>query len=122
MRAAAAAATDWRAIAALYDDLAAVAPSPVVDLNRAAAVSMSRRPGGGPRARRPAGRLRRLDRYHLLHGRSGGHAAPARPPGRRAGRLPPGARARAGARGSSARRRAEMRRALRPTLCQGTHR
>ena len=32
--------TDWPQIAALYDRLAAVAPSPIVDLNRAVAVSM----------------------------------------------------------------------------------
>jgi RNA polymerase sigma factor (sigma-70 family) len=33
-------ATDWREIAALYSKLAAVMPSPVVELNRAVAVSM----------------------------------------------------------------------------------
>lgn len=37
--AAAAAATDWRQVVALYDQLAAVAPSPVVALNRAVAVA-----------------------------------------------------------------------------------
>ncbi len=47
VRAAAAADTDWPAIVALYDDLAAVAPSPVVDLNRAVAVSMSEGPAEG---------------------------------------------------------------------------
>jgi len=47
VRAAAAADTDWPAIVALYDDLVAVAPSPVVDLNRAVAVSMSEGPGEG---------------------------------------------------------------------------
>jgi len=36
-----------RAASALYDDLAAVAPSPVVDLNRAVAVSMSEGRGRG---------------------------------------------------------------------------
>ena len=46
VRAASAADTDWPAIAALYDDLAEVAPSPVVELNRAVAVSMSEGPGG----------------------------------------------------------------------------
>jgi RNA polymerase sigma-70 factor (ECF subfamily) len=39
--------TDWHAIAGLYADLAAVAPSPVVDLNRAVAVSMSEGPEEG---------------------------------------------------------------------------
>ncbi|HEY0641522.1 MAG TPA: RNA polymerase sigma factor [Pseudonocardiaceae bacterium] len=33
--------TDWRAIAALYAHLATVAPSPVVELNRAVAISMA---------------------------------------------------------------------------------
>jgi len=47
VRAAAAADTDWPAIVALYDDLVAVAPSPVVDLNRAVAVSMSEGPREG---------------------------------------------------------------------------
>jgi RNA polymerase sigma-70 factor (ECF subfamily) len=47
VRAAKAADTDWRAIVALYADLAAVAPSPVIDLNRAVAVSMSEGPEEG---------------------------------------------------------------------------
>jgi predicted RNA polymerase sigma factor len=33
--------TDWKGIAALYDALAQVAPSPVVELNRAVAVGMA---------------------------------------------------------------------------------
>jgi len=40
-RAATADATDWPRIVALYDALAALAPSPVVQLNRAVAVSMA---------------------------------------------------------------------------------
>ncbi|EFL21980.1 RNA polymerase sigma-70 factor, ECF subfamily [Streptomyces himastatinicus ATCC 53653] len=36
--------TDWRTIAALYDRLAALTPSPVVELNRAVAVSMAEGP------------------------------------------------------------------------------
>jgi predicted RNA polymerase sigma factor len=39
--------TDWRRIAALYDTLATVAPSPVVELNRAVAVSMAYGPEAG---------------------------------------------------------------------------
>jgi RNA polymerase sigma factor (sigma-70 family) len=39
--------TDWRAIAALYDALAQVLPSPVVELNRAVAVSMAFGPDAG---------------------------------------------------------------------------
>lgn len=39
--------TDWAAIAALYRRLAAIAPSPVVELNRAVAVSMAEGPAAG---------------------------------------------------------------------------
>jgi RNA polymerase sigma factor (sigma-70 family) len=46
-RAPAAAATDWPRIAALYQALAAVAPSPVVELNRAVAVAMASGPASG---------------------------------------------------------------------------
>ena len=49
-RARTAAETDWARIAALYDALAQLAPSPIVELNRAVAV------GDGVRARRPAWR------------------------------------------------------------------
>lgn len=58
--------TDWRAIATLYALLAARAPSPVVELNRAVAVSMADGPGPALEivdalADEPA-----LDDYHLL--------------------------------------------------------
>ena len=46
-RAAEAAATDWAHIVALYDALAQVAPSPVVELNRAVAVGMAFGPEAG---------------------------------------------------------------------------
>jgi predicted RNA polymerase sigma factor len=39
--------TDWTRIAALYDALAQVAPSPVVELNRAVAVGMAFGPAAG---------------------------------------------------------------------------
>ncbi|HSI55229.1 MAG TPA: RNA polymerase sigma factor [Ramlibacter sp.] len=39
--------TDWKRIAALYDALAEVAPSPVVELNRAVAVGMAFGPAAG---------------------------------------------------------------------------
>ncbi|WUA62605.1 RNA polymerase sigma factor [Streptomyces sp. NBC_00224] len=39
--------TDWAAIATLYRRLAAIAPSPVVELNRAVAVSMAEGPAAG---------------------------------------------------------------------------
>jgi RNA polymerase sigma factor (sigma-70 family) len=46
-RAATAQDTDWQRIAALYADLAMVMPSPVVELNRAVAVSMADGPAAG---------------------------------------------------------------------------
>lgn len=46
-RARTAAETDWKQIAALYDSLRQVAPSPVVDLNRAIAYSMAFGPEAG---------------------------------------------------------------------------
>jgi RNA polymerase sigma factor (sigma-70 family) len=46
-RATTAAATDWTRIAALYAQLARVAPSPVVELNRAVAVAMAEGPAAG---------------------------------------------------------------------------
>jgi RNA polymerase sigma factor (sigma-70 family) len=46
-RAATAEATDWQQIAALYDALAQVAPSPVIELNRAVAVGMAFGPAAG---------------------------------------------------------------------------
>ena len=39
--------TDWARIAALYGELAALSPSPVIELNRAVAVSMAQGPAAG---------------------------------------------------------------------------
>jgi predicted RNA polymerase sigma factor len=39
--------TDWQRIVALYDALAQIAPSPVVELNRAVAVAMAFGPAAG---------------------------------------------------------------------------
>jgi RNA polymerase sigma factor (sigma-70 family) len=65
-RAASSAQTDWQRIAALYGELAQVAPSPVVELNRAVAVGMAE----GPAAALPlVDRLREdpaLRRYQWL--------------------------------------------------------
>jgi RNA polymerase sigma factor (sigma-70 family) len=58
--------TDWAGIVALYDRLAAITPSPVVDLNRAVAVGMAQGPAAGLAA---VDRLRSdpsLEHYHLL--------------------------------------------------------
>ena len=46
-RAVTAAQTDWKRIAALYGELGQVAPSPVVELNRAVAVGMAEGPAAG---------------------------------------------------------------------------
>jgi RNA polymerase sigma factor (sigma-70 family) len=46
-RAAVAQDTDWKRIAAIYEDLARVAPSPVIELNRAVAVSRAYGPAEG---------------------------------------------------------------------------
>ncbi len=58
--------TDWERIAALYGELAEVTPSPVVELNRAVAVSMA----SGPEAALPLvdelAASPALARYHLL--------------------------------------------------------
>jgi RNA polymerase sigma-70 factor (ECF subfamily) len=57
--------TDWRQIAALYERLAAAQPSPVVELNRAAAVAMADGPSLGLELMAPLAES--LDRYHLFH-------------------------------------------------------
>jgi RNA polymerase sigma-70 factor, ECF subfamily len=59
--------TDWARIAALYERLACVAPSPVVDVNRAVAVGLAGDPRGGLSLLERAGRDRRLAGYAPLH-------------------------------------------------------
>ncbi|HSK91990.1 MAG TPA: sigma-70 family RNA polymerase sigma factor [Euzebyales bacterium] len=56
--------TDWARIAALYRELLAMAPSPVVALNRAVAVAMATTPDDGLTL---IDRIDGLDRYHLFH-------------------------------------------------------
>jgi RNA polymerase sigma factor (sigma-70 family) len=58
--------TDWTRIAALYDALAQVAPSPVVELNRAVAVAMAFGPAAGLAVVDALRTERSLERYHLL--------------------------------------------------------
>ncbi|TDD37245.1 RNA polymerase sigma factor [Actinomadura sp. KC06] len=61
-----AASTDWPQIATLYGELGRVAPSPVVDLNRAVAIAMA---DGVPAGLKLVDELTasgRLDGYHLL--------------------------------------------------------
>jgi RNA polymerase sigma factor (sigma-70 family) len=59
-------ATDWVRIAALYDALAQVAPSPVVELNRAVAVSMAFGPAAGLELVDRLASEPWLQGYHLL--------------------------------------------------------
>ena len=65
-RAAVAADTDWARIAALYDALAQVVPSPVVALNRAVAVGMAFGPAAGLELVEPLAAGPALKDYHLL--------------------------------------------------------
>jgi predicted RNA polymerase sigma factor len=58
--------TDWARIAALYDALAQVAASPVVELNRAVAVAMAFGPAAGLELVDRLGSQPALQGYHLL--------------------------------------------------------
>ncbi|MGW1624948.1 RNA polymerase sigma factor [Streptomyces sp. NPDC002172] len=58
--------TDWRAIATLYGLLAARSPSPVVELNRAVAVSMAEGPAAALEIVDPLTAEPALSDYHLL--------------------------------------------------------
>jgi RNA polymerase sigma factor (sigma-70 family) len=58
--------TDWGRIAALYDALSQLAPSPVVELNRAVAVSMAFGPEAGLEVVDGLLEVTALKNYHLL--------------------------------------------------------
>lgn len=58
--------TDWVRIAALYDALVQVSPSPVVELNRAVAVAMAYGPAAGLELVDALAGERALEAYHLL--------------------------------------------------------
>ncbi|MCE9672813.1 RNA polymerase subunit sigma-24 [Myxococcus stipitatus] len=58
--------TDWEQIAALYDRLCVLAPGPVVELNRAAAVAMARGPEQGLALVDDLEASGRLTEYYLL--------------------------------------------------------
>ncbi|HEY8311707.1 MAG TPA: RNA polymerase sigma factor [Gemmatimonadaceae bacterium] len=58
--------TDWSLIAALYETLAAVTPSPIIDLNRAVAVGMASGPAAGLELVDALVAAHSLDGYHLL--------------------------------------------------------
>lgn len=76
--------TDWPTIARLYEALEAIAPSPVVSLNRAVALAMADGPRSGLDLIEEIAGTNQLDSYHLLHAaradllrRLGDHAAAA---------------------------------------------
>jgi RNA polymerase sigma factor (sigma-70 family) len=58
--------TDWVRIAALYDALATLTPSPVIELNRAVALSMAFGPEAGLELVDELVAAKALDGYHLL--------------------------------------------------------
>jgi RNA polymerase sigma-70 factor (ECF subfamily) len=60
-------ATDWPQIAALYDLLSRVAPSPVVELNRAVAVAMASGPEAGLRLMEDPALAETLASYRWYH-------------------------------------------------------
>ncbi|MHB8674243.1 MAG: RNA polymerase sigma factor [Candidatus Limnocylindrales bacterium] len=59
--------TDWREIVGLYDALMRIAPSPVVELNRAVAIAMADGPSAGLELIDSLAASDVLDDYHLLH-------------------------------------------------------
>jgi predicted RNA polymerase sigma factor len=65
-RARTAEATDWVRVAALYDALCQLAPSPVVELNRAVAVAMAFGPAAGLELVEALADEPALEAYHLL--------------------------------------------------------
>jgi RNA polymerase sigma-70 factor (ECF subfamily) len=59
--------TDWPQIAALYDELLRLQPTPVVALNRAAAIAMARSPEEGLRLLDDGELASALNGYYLYH-------------------------------------------------------
>jgi predicted RNA polymerase sigma factor len=59
--------TDWNQIVDLYGQLASTMPSPIVELNRAVAISMSAGPAVALELVDQLRDTHLLDRYHLLH-------------------------------------------------------
>lgn len=66
-QAATAADTDWQQIAALYGELARIAPSPIVELNYAVSAGMAQRPVVGLVMLNRLKVDERLENYHLYH-------------------------------------------------------
>jgi RNA polymerase sigma-70 factor, ECF subfamily len=70
-RATVAADTDWERITALYDGLARISPSPVVELNRAVATAQAFGPQAGLELVRPLFDDPGMRQYHLLYSVAG---------------------------------------------------
>jgi len=66
-RASDAAQTDWAMIATLYDGLLALTPSPVIAMNRALAIGLSRGPHEGLALLDDPALVRALSRHHRYH-------------------------------------------------------
>ena len=81
-RAATAADTDWQAIVAWYDLLRTIDESPVVALNRAAALAMRDGPDAGLRALEVLAEKGDLETHPLLYSSTRRPSAPPRPDGR----------------------------------------
>ncbi len=60
--------TDWAQVVSLYEQLAEITPSPIIELNRAVAVSMASGPAAALDLVEQLVASGTLDRYHLLHG------------------------------------------------------
>jgi len=58
--------TDWRRIVSLYSELAAITPSPVIELNRAVAVGMAEGPEAALELLEPLRNEPLMQNYHLL--------------------------------------------------------
>lgn len=58
--------TNWRRIVAIYDQLAATTPSPIVELNRAVAISFADGPAAGLAIVDELANLPALEGYHLV--------------------------------------------------------
>jgi RNA polymerase sigma factor (sigma-70 family) len=59
--------TDWKRLAELYEVLASTLPSPIVELNRAVAISMTHGPGAALDLVDQIVATNTLNQYHLLH-------------------------------------------------------
>ena len=59
--------TDWQRIVAIYDELANATPSPIVELNRAVAISFADGPAAGLAIVDEIANVPALEGYHLVH-------------------------------------------------------